>query len=54
MVAPGTPLSVANVAIVPLAEAASVIEVVCCPVVVAVGLHCLYVGVPKALFVFKD
>lgn len=53
-VAPGTPLSVANVAIVPLAEAPNVIAVVCCAAPDAIGLHSLYVGVPNALFVSAD
>jgi hypothetical protein len=54
IVAPGTPLSVANVAIIPPAEAPNVILVVCCAAPDAIGLHCLYVGVPNALLVLVD
>jgi hypothetical protein len=54
IVAPGTPLSVAKVAIVPPTEAANVILVVCCAAPDAIGLHCLYVGVPNALLVLVD
>jgi len=50
----GTPLSVAKVATVPLAEAPNVILVVCCAAPDGLGLHCLYVGVPKAVFVLLD
>ena len=50
----GTPLSVANVAIRVLVLALSVLTTVVCPVTVAVGDHCLYVGEPKAVFVFSD
>jgi hypothetical protein len=50
----GTPLSVANVAIRVLVLALSVLTTVVCPVTVPVGDHCLYVGVPKAVFVFSD
>ena len=51
---PGTPLSVAKVAIIPLVFAPSVIEAVCVVVDVGVGDNCLYVGLPKAELVFKD
>ena len=54
VVTPGTPLSVAKVATVPLAEAANVIDAVCCAALVAIGLHSLYVGVPNALSVLLD
>ena len=50
----GTPLSVAYVAIRVLVLALSVLTTVVCPVTVAVGDHCLYVGEPKAVFVFSD
>ena len=50
----GTPLSVANVAIRVLVLALNVLTIVVSPVVVPIGDHCLYVGVPNALFVFKD
>ena len=50
----GTPLSVAYVAIRVLVLALSVLTTVVCPVTVDVGDHCLYVGEPKAVFVFSD
>jgi hypothetical protein len=53
-VAPGIPLSVANVATMPAAEAPNVILAVCCAAPDEIGLHSLYVGVPKALFVLVD
>jgi hypothetical protein len=53
-VTPGTPLSVANVANSVLVLPAILVVIVCSAPPVAVGLHCLYVGVPKALFVFTD
>ena len=54
IVAPGMPLSVANVARTPPAAAPNVILAVCCAAPDETGLHCLYVGVPKALFVSAD
>ena len=50
----GTPLSVAYVAIRVLVLAVSVLTTVVCPVPVAVGDHCLYVGEPKAELVLTD
>lgn len=50
----GTPVSVANVSIIVGVLAAIVTDTLCCAADVGVGLHCLYVGVPKALLVFKD
>ena len=50
----GTPLSVANVAINVLVFTATFVTTVCCAPTTAVGDHCLYVGVPKAVFVFSD
>lgn len=50
----GTPESVANVANKVLAEPVTVCVTVTSPVVVPIGDHCLYVGLPKAEFVFKD
>jgi hypothetical protein len=50
----GTPLSVAYVANKVLVEPDTVLVTVTSPVVVPIGDHCLYVGVPNALFVFKD
>lgn len=53
-VTPGTPESVANAAICVGVLEFIVTVVVCCAAAVAVGLHSLYVGVPKALLVFTD
>ncbi len=50
----GTPESVANVAIRVLVLPATFIVVVCSVPPLAFGDHCLYVGVPKALFVLAD
>jgi hypothetical protein len=50
----GTPESVANVSITVGVPLAIVTDVVCCAADVGVGLHCLYVGVPKALLVLSD
>ena len=50
----GTPESVAKVAIKVLVLPATDIVTVCSLPPLAFGLHCLYVGVPKALFVFAD
>ena len=50
----GTPESVAKVAINVLVVADKVVTTVCSAPPVAVGDHCLYVGVPKAVLVFTD
>ena len=50
----GTPLSVANVAIKVLVLPATDKVTVCSVPPLPFGDHCLYVGVPKALFVFAD
>ena len=50
----GTPVSVANVAINVLVFTATFVTTVCSAPTTAVGDHCLYVGVPKAEFVFID
>jgi len=50
----GTPLSVAYVANKVLVEPVTVFVTVCSPVIVPIGDHCLYVGEPKAVFVFSD
>ena len=50
----GTPLSVAKLAIVPLAPLANVIAVVCVAAAVESGLSCFLVGVPNAVFVLVD
>ena len=50
----GTPESVANVAIRVLVLPATLIVVVCSVPPLALGDHCLYVGVPNALFVLAD
>jgi hypothetical protein len=54
LVSLGTPLSVANVVIIPLEPDASVMLVVVCALPLGVGLNCLYVGLPKALFVLVE
>jgi hypothetical protein len=50
----GTPESVANVAIRVLVLPATFTVTVCSVPPLAVGLHCLYVGVPNAVFVLAD
>jgi len=50
----GTPESVAKVAILVKVEPGTLVTTVCSAVPVPIGDHCLYVGVPKALFVFTD
>ena len=50
----GTPESVAKVAINVLVFTATFVTTVCSAPTTAVGDHCLYVGLPKAVFVFKD
>jgi hypothetical protein len=50
----GTPESVAKVAINVLVSAATFVTTVCSAPTTAVGDHCLYVGLPKAVSVFKD
>jgi hypothetical protein len=50
----GTPESVAKVAINVLVFGATFVTTVCSAPTTAVGDHCLYVGLPKAVFVFKD
>jgi hypothetical protein len=50
----GTPESVAYVAINVLVFTATFVTIVCSAPTTAVGDHCLYVGLPKAEFVFKD
>jgi hypothetical protein len=54
VVTPGTPLSVANAAICPLAPDPRDSVVVWVVVDVGVVESCLYVGEPKAELVFKD
>ena len=50
----GTPESVANVAINVLVFTDTLTVTVCSAPPVAFPDHCLYVGVPNALFVFTD
>ena len=50
----GTPESVAKVAINVLVFTATFVTTVCSAPTTAVGDHCLYVGLPKAVSVFKD
>jgi hypothetical protein len=50
----GTPESVANVAIRVLVLPATLIVVVCSVPPLALGDHCLYVGVPNAVFVLAE
>ena len=50
----GTPVSVAKVWTVPVELAEIFAVTVCCAPPVGIGLHSLYVGVPKALFVLTD
>lgn len=50
----GTPESVANVAIRVLVLPETLIVVVCSVPPLALGDHCLYVGVPNAELVFAD
>jgi hypothetical protein len=53
-VRPGTPLSVANDAIVPLTVVANVTDVFVSAEPDGVGLHCFLVGEPNALLVFVE
>jgi hypothetical protein len=50
----GSLLSVANVCIIPLDPEAKVMLVVVWALPLGVMLHCLYVGLPKALLVLTD
>ena len=50
----GTPESVANVAINVLVLTDALIVTVCSAPPLALGDHCLYVGVPNALFVLAE
>lgn len=54
LVTPGEFESVAYVAMRVLVEPATLVTTVCSAPPVPTGDHCLYVGVPNALLVFKD